>query len=195
MQKSIRKSKLIFTIVYALNFAGIATLFFTAFIPGYKEKYIVSPRILTLWTLLAIRFVLDCWIIGVFLRYLYFFVLLKLERLVQSGKPGLTNFHKFILVYIFIAVFLEFIGAVLRSFFGPLILVDNDDFVLPKFTEHYRLIVYSISDFLVGVALLYLFYTQGILLKQRHVAQQRSLVSMRKYKDLESQTKVPKSET
>jgi len=80
-------------------------------------------------------------------------------------------------------VFLEFIGAVLRSFFGPLILVDNPNFVLPKFTEHYRLIVYSISDFLVGMALLYLFYTQGVLLRQKQIAQARSLLSLRKYKE------------
>jgi hypothetical protein len=155
---------LTFTIVYAINFIAIATIFFTAFIPQIKEKEILSPRIISLWTLLLIRFVLDSWIIGVFLRYLYCFFKLKVERLIKMGKK-ITGFHKFVIAYILFAVFLEFIGAVLRSFFGPLILVDKDDLILPKFTEHYRLIVYSISDFLVGIALLYLFYTQGVLLK------------------------------
>jgi hypothetical protein len=110
---------------------------------------------------------MDCWIIGVFLRYLYFFIKIKLERMLLQGKEGFSGFHKFMICYILFAVFLEFIGSVLRSFFGPLILVKNESFVLSKFTDHYRLIVYSISDFLVGMALLYLFYTQGMLLKQK----------------------------
>lgn len=87
------------------------------------------------------------------------------------------------IIYILFAVFLEFVGAVLRSFFGPLILVDNENLVLPKFTDHYRLIVYSISDVLVGMALLYLFYTQGVLLRQKQQAQSRSLMSLRKFKE------------
>lgn len=81
MQKSIRRSKWTFIVVYGCNFSVIATLFFTALIPGIKEP-IASPRIITLWTLLLIRFVMDCWILGVFLRYLYFFVKIKLERMI-----------------------------------------------------------------------------------------------------------------
>lgn len=89
MQKSIRRSKWTFIIAYGVNFAVIATLFFTALIPGIKEQ-IISPRIISLWILLLIRFVMDCWILGVFLRYLYFFMKIKLERLLAQGKMGFT---------------------------------------------------------------------------------------------------------
>lgn len=38
---------------------------------------------------------------------------------------------------------------------------------MSQFAEHYRLLLYSISDFFVGIALLYLFYHQGCLVKEK----------------------------
>jgi hypothetical protein len=51
-------------------------------------------------------------------------------------------------------------GAVMRSFFGPLILVEGYSHrPLARFTEKYRLILFQITDFLVSISMLYLFYT------------------------------------
>lgn len=57
---------------------------------------------------------------------------------------------------------MEIMGASIRSFLGPFILI-KDKYFLPKFAEHYRLVVYTTTDFLVSIALLYLFYHQGML--------------------------------
>jgi hypothetical protein len=38
---------------------------------------------------------------------------------------------------------------------------------MSQFAEHYRLLLYSISDFFVGIALLYLFYHQGNIAKAK----------------------------
>ena len=38
---------------------------------------------------------------------------------------------------------------------------------MSQFAEHYRLLLYSVSDFFVGIALLYLFYHQGCLVKEK----------------------------
>lgn len=122
-----------------------------------------NPRIMILYILLTSRFILDMTAIWLFLKYLYLFLKIKVEKLIESDKE-LTLFHKFVILYILLAVFLEFIGTFLRSFFGPLILVEEmNDLPLIKFTETYRMLVYSISDFCIGIALLYLFYHQGIL--------------------------------
>jgi hypothetical protein len=65
-----------------------------------------------------------------------------------------------VLVFIVFIVNMEFAGAILRSFFGPLILVEDQSAKpLAAFTEKYRLIVFQITDFLVSMAFLYLFYS------------------------------------
>ena len=89
-----------------------------------------------------------------------------------------------VILYIMAAVFMQLIGAVTRSFFGPLIIVENSDLPLPKFAENYRLLVFSIADFMVGVALLYLFYNQGMLAVRRVDVQKRQIQSLKKFKDL-----------
>ena len=69
------------------------------------------------------------------------------------------------IVCIVVAVFMQLMGAIIRSFFGSLVLVKDgaSRSAIVSFTEHYRFLVYSVSDFLVGIALLYLFYHQGVL--------------------------------
>ena len=122
-----------------------------------------SPRIMILYILLQCRFILDMTAIWLFMKYLYLFLKIKVEKLIESDKE-FTLFHKFVILYILFAVFLEFFGTFLRSFFGPFILVEkSNDLPLIKFTDTYRMLVYSISDFCIGIALLYLFYHQGIL--------------------------------
>lgn len=93
------------------------------------------------------------------------------------------------ILYIIFSMFLEFIGSILRSFVGPLILVKSDyNSPIAKFTDKYRLLLYSISDFLVGVALLYLFYTQGMLTVRKEEKTKRAIVSFDKYKDFDALT-------
>jgi hypothetical protein len=93
--------------------------------------------------------------------------MVKVEKLITEDK-GLTTFHKLVIIYIIGAVIFEFMGAFTRSFFGPLIIVQqSQDFPMSQFAEHYRLLLYSISDFFVGIALLYLFYHQGCLVKEK----------------------------
>ena len=58
----------------------------------------------------------------VFLKQLYYFLMVKVEKLITDNK-GLTTFHKLVILYILGAVIFEFLGAFVRSFFGPLILV------------------------------------------------------------------------
>jgi len=111
---------------------------------------------------LIFRFVLDLTMIIIFLRYLFFFVRVKIEKIEEEEKT-LTCFHKFVITYILLGVLLQLFCSIIRSFFGPLILVENEGLVLPKFVETYRLLVYSISDFFIGIALLYLFYHQGMI--------------------------------
>lgn len=90
--------------------------------------------------------------------------------------------HVQIIFYTFSALLLEFCGAILRSFFGPLILIEvESQLVVAKFTDHYRLLLYSISEFFIGIALLYLFYTQGMLSKAQLLLQREQ---MRKTKEM-----------
>lgn len=64
-----------------------------------------------------------------------------------------------------------------------MILVDQEiPSGISQFAEHYRLLVYSISDFLIGMALLYLFYCQGRLLVKRARIESEDEIS--KFKDL-----------
>ena len=65
-------------------------------------------------------------------------------------------------LYIVFTVFLQLVCSVLRSFIGPMILVQEKS-PLVLFVDRYRLLVYSIVDFQIGVALLYLFYSQGMI--------------------------------
>ena len=69
------------------------------------------------------------------------------------------------IVYIVVAVFMQLMCTITRSFFVSLILVKDGGSrsAIVSFTEHYRFLMYSVSDFLVGIALLYLFYHQGVL--------------------------------
>jgi len=68
------------------------------------------------------RFVLDVSMIIQFLKHLYYFITIKVEKLISMDQ-GLSGFHKFVIIYILGAVVLQFMGAFTRSFFGPLILV------------------------------------------------------------------------
>ena len=54
-------------------------------------------------SLLLFRFVLDVSMISVFLKQLYYFMMVKLEKLVTESK-GLTTFHKLVIIYIIAAV-------------------------------------------------------------------------------------------
>lgn len=78
------------------------------------------------------------------------------------------------IVYIVLAVFMQLMGTITRSFVGPLILLKDEGSrsAIVSFTEHYRLLMYSVSDFLVGIALLYLFYHQGVLALQKQMENQ-----------------------
>lgn len=127
------------------------------------------------------RFVLDVSMITVFLKQLYYFLMVKVEKLINEGK-ALTTFHKLMIIYIIGAVIFEFLGAFTRSFFGPLIIVkQSQNFPMSQFAEHYRLLLYSISDFLVGIALLYLFYHQGCLVKKKmnDLKKKETMISVR----------------
>lgn len=48
-QGKIRRMRLIFILVYVVNFTAIAILFFSAVIPGIKEPSIGSPRVVAIW--------------------------------------------------------------------------------------------------------------------------------------------------
>jgi hypothetical protein len=94
-----------------------------------------------------------------------------------------------VITYILAAVLFECLGAILRSFFGPLILVrPYHTAPVTAFTEHYRLIVYSVTDFLVGMALLYLIYCQGQLALRMNragrKASEENINALSKFKDL-----------
>ncbi len=64
-------------------------------------------------------------------------------------------------VFIVVAMFLQLLCSVLRSFIGPLIIMKQKSPIV-LFVDRYRLLVYSIVDFLIGVGLLFLFYSQGM---------------------------------
>jgi hypothetical protein len=90
-----------------------------------------------------------------------------------------------VIFYILLSLSLEFISSALRSFFSPLILVASDfNSPIVKFTDRYRLLLYSVCDFMVGLALLYLFYTQSMMAVQRDQRNKRAVLSFDRYKDL-----------
>jgi hypothetical protein len=47
-------------------------------------------------SLLMVRFVLDCTMIGTFLYLLTYFVKVKFENLLDEGKGSLTGFNRFV---------------------------------------------------------------------------------------------------
>ncbi|TNV80380.1 hypothetical protein FGO68_gene16046 [Halteria grandinella] len=182
----IKKQKRIFIGLYTLVFLVCLITFFEGYIRGKKEPSFYSPRIVILWTFLMIRFILDVSACIMFLQQFFFFLKIKVEKLYENDRD-LTGFHKFVILYIVFALTLEFLSSILRSFFGPLILVGTDySFPIAKFADKYRLLLYSISDFFVGLALLYLFYTQGMLAKFREEKNKRAVISFDKYKDLDA---------
>ncbi len=63
---------------------------------------------------------------------------------------------------------MELFNAILRAFIGPLQVtgVNIKDYKIYYFFEYYRFGMYSLTDFLTGMFLLYLFYRQGIALEQ-----------------------------
>lgn len=71
---------------------------------------------------MTVRFSFDILAIVLFLKYLHFFLNMKVEKLLIMGK-GLTCFHKSVVLYIMLAVFLQLLGSILRSIFAPLALV------------------------------------------------------------------------
>ena len=84
------------------------------------------------------------------------------------------------ILYIVGAVFMQLMGSITRSFFGPLILLQDGsaNSALSSFTEHYRYLMYSVSDFLGGIALLYLFYHQGVLALRKQKEHQASITQL-----------------
>ena len=60
---------------------------------------------------------------------------------------------------------MQLMSTITRSFLGPLILIEDNSFnnSLISFAENYRFLMYSVSDFFGGIALLYLFYHQGMV--------------------------------
>ena len=76
-------------------------------------------------------------------------------------------------------------GSVTRSFFGPMILVDQQNLPMIQFADKYRLLLFSIADFVVGIALLYLFYHQGMILVNKEKAQARGMQSFKRIQDNE----------
>lgn len=88
----------------------------------------------------------------------------------ESQKSKLGGFHKFVIVYIMVAVVLQFIGCLARAVVGPATMLENgSSHILIRLSEHYRLLLYAFADLMVGLALLYLFYSQGqLLLTRRH---------------------------
>jgi len=83
-------------------------------------------------------------------------------------------------------------GSITRSFFGPLVLLETvaANNAISSFTEHYRFLMYSVSDFLGGIALVYLFYHQGMLALRKQKEHQASITQLpiggegRHYEDL-----------
>jgi hypothetical protein len=75
---------------------------------------------------------------------------------------------------------MQLMGSITRSFFGPLILLEDwaANSPLSSFTEHYRYLLYSVSDFLGGIALLYLFYHQGVLAQRKQKLHQASITQL-----------------
>jgi hypothetical protein len=55
---------------------------------------------------------------------------------------------------------MQFLGICLRAFFSPFLIVERQESnnIVIEFTEKYRLLLYSFSDLVAGIALLYLFY-------------------------------------
>lgn len=71
--------------------------------------------------------------------------------------------------------------SVIRSFIGTLILVQDKTPVV-VFVDRYRLLIYSIVDFQIGIALLYLFYSQGITEARKvNYRKSRALSEITKY--------------
>jgi hypothetical protein len=85
-----------------------------------------------------------------------------------------------VILYIVGAVFMQLMGSITRSFFGPLILLEDGgaNSALSSFTEHYRFLMYSVSDFLGGIVLLYLFYHQGALALRKQKEHQASITQL-----------------
>ena len=55
---------------------------------------------------------------------------------------------------------MQFLGTCVRTFFAPFLIVERQQSnnIVIEFTEKYRLLLYSLSDLVAGIALLYLFY-------------------------------------
>jgi hypothetical protein len=98
----------------------------------------------------------------VFLIQLKYFISQKMNHNISENKKSLTKFNVLVLGYILFCVGLEFSCFFIRSGFAPLILIENDHFrPITQFVEHFRYTLYSVTDFFVGIALLYLFYHQS----------------------------------
>jgi len=55
---------------------------------------------------------------------------------------------------------MQFLGTSTRTFFAPLLIFERQKInnTVITFWEKYRLLLYSVSDLVAGIALLYLFY-------------------------------------
>ena len=55
---------------------------------------------------------------------------------------------------------MQFLGACVRTFFTPFMVVEREksNNIVIALTERYRLLLYSVSDLVAGIELLYLFY-------------------------------------
>jgi hypothetical protein len=64
---------------------------------------------------------------------------------------------------------MQFLGICVRAFFSPFLIVERQEInnIVIEFTEKYRLLIYSLSDLVAGIALLYLFYHQGMMALRR----------------------------
>ena len=68
------------------------------------------------------------------------------------------------ILYIVFVLIIQYVGCIARAVVGPATMLENgSSHILIKLSEHYRLLLYAIADLLVGLALLYLFYSQGKL--------------------------------
>ena len=108
---------------------------------------------------------MDSTIIITFIYNLRFFIRSKFT----ASRHELTIIHCFVSIFakvlqvicnIWFAILMQFLGTCARSFFSPFLIVERQksNNIVIAFTEQYRLLLYSVSDLVAGIALLYLFY-------------------------------------
>lgn len=161
LRHKIRVERVLVMTVAACTEVALDFLMYPAFLRGQLETSFSSELSVSLWTVKGIQFLSDFYVFGWFAYLFAFFSLANLKRLSDARTEVIAIVW---IVWICVLSLIEAFNLVLRDSIAPLLVFkasENTPFL--QFYKQYRFLWLSISDFLLGVTILYLIYTQGVL--------------------------------